>query len=548
MATTPRLSQNDLLTTCPEPQYRASQEIANRALAVEGMSTTTFTNASVTAGLVGCWAVPTDGVCRGAVRQVISVAGTTATVDAAWNATTSVTSVRFWTPADLPIVADSGTTITAVDAAHQSIAAEPDDFWNGHFILWKAGANAGTCSLITDFTSSTGQFQFAAITAVDAGDLGYIRQLVRPEAVPATTLDPTVVERVLVGNADGDAPLIGSNRGTVNLDLPVKGLSASAGNATAAVAPRDASSMLSDHFTQTLDTGSTVSAVAANQITVASGTGYTIGSFVLPGNGQAAQIVNKATNVLTLGTGQCTTTAGIAVGSNLYASAHYKRKAPMGATEYTRTFDFWRGGKLRQVYAGCSPTFQMSITRDAVVRYSLGYTAGEAFQYEVDRPISTTTTAPITLYDTTIPYDAKCSRFLLDEVAVLVRDITIDGKFTPTIRQSLSGLCASDGTFVQAGQMTVAMNILADEDDKAGFKDIVDRIQGNDVISLFYQKGNAAKETFCWAAPACVLSKVTFAYQDNTGEFGCTLNVMCPQAAPDNTFAATLPAFSFGYL
>lgn len=550
MPTTPRLQQEDLITTCPELQYRASQEAAPRSMTVT-MTTTSFTSGSVDATLIGCYAIPEDGSPRGAVRQVKTVAGTTATVDAAWDVTTGVTTIRLWQPADVPIrTTASGGTSYVLASGHAGVAAEPDSFWSsqrpGHFLLFAGGANAGKAAQVTAFTATTGSFSTSVVlTSTTATELAYLRQLVRGEEPPTVSVEDNYIERRLQGSIDGEAPVRINPAGSLSVVMPQKTVLTAAGFSTEAVSPTDVASMLQDVMAETLDTGSTVASVAANSIVATSGDGYSIGGFVLPQNGQAAQIWNIATNTLTLGTGQCTTSSGIAVGSVLYASCWYKRKS----TDYnTRTFDCWRGGLTRQILHGCSPTLTVDVSRDQIVRFSFNYTAGEALEYEVSRPVARSATLPITLVSSRVPYDAKGSRFLVDGVAIFLNNLSVDFGFSPKLRGSLSGLHQNDGTLIEAAPMKITFSALADNDDRASFKDLVDRIKGGDSIAILYQKGTAPSETFCLGAPSCTLVKNTFSYNDTQGEFACTMVVRNPQSVPGNAFAATLPAFTMGWL
>jgi hypothetical protein len=63
--------------------------------------------------------------------------------------------------------ADSGNTITTVDAER----TEADDYWNGCFISYETGTNAGLSRLITDFHNGTNTIDHDAFPAVvDGGD------------------------------------------------------------------------------------------------------------------------------------------------------------------------------------------------------------------------------------------------------------------------------------------------------------------------------------------------------------------------------------------
>jgi len=554
MPNEPRRQVADLWTTCAEPQYRGAQRFSVAFSVIpSAITTTTFTTAVLTQNdWVGCYVVPQDGNARGQLRQIKSVNTSTgvATIDAAWNSITSTTVVQIWVPPDVPIWTSSvgvdpeGTT--AVASAHASITNEPDDYWNdkGYFLLFAGGANAGKAAKVTDFATSTGKFVFTpAVTSTTAGQLAYLRAVVRPEGQVTAKVTPKTLARTLIGHGDPDAPVHITNEGSVAYELPVRTVTA-AGSSTAATGQPDLRDLLTDVFTEDLDTGTTTTSMSGTSLTVGSGSNFSTGGFVLVNNGQAGHIRSISSNVLTIGTSHITASQ-VSGSTTAYASAWYQRKA---SDFRTRTFDGWRGGKFRQLFHGCMPTVKLMIGRDQVVRFGFSYTAGEAYEYNVDRPVAVGAATPITLVDTTVPIDGKAARCLIGGTNVLMGDIEIDCGFSPKPRPALSNLNQIDGHAMDLGPITGTATLLADEDDVSGFKSLVDRLRAGDTIDLFYQKGVTAGQVFCFAMPAMHLTSNEFDYQDAQGVFSFAFTAVKPQAARGNSFDSALPAFSFGQL
>lgn len=548
----PRRQVQDLWLTTPEPQFRAPQEGTVRTVTPSTMTTTTIVSAQLSSAYVGFYVIPEDGNIRGNPRQIKSfvTATSTATVDAAWTSTASVTTLRLWNPPTPPFVADSGSTTSIVDATHQSITNEPDNYWQNDHVLAKTGNNAGGGYKVNAFTSSSGTLDLtgdALGTAAAPGDLFLPGTLLRPEGPVTATVERGTVSRRIVGYKEADQAAVLTSHGTVAFDLPQRPLTASAGNSTAATPPYEMGRLLRDFMTETLDTGSTYSSQGGSvptgvTITVGSGTGFTVGGFALMSTGEASQCTTKSSNVLTLP--QLTAAANLA-SSNVYASAWYQFKT---SDFRTRTFDGYRGLLQRQVFHGCVPTLEMSIARDQVVKFGFKYNAADAIEYAIAAPNSLAGHR-ISLYDTTVPVDGKGARFLIDSVPVFVGDIKINFGIKPMARNSLSGMNQMDGYAFDLEPVKITVSgYLADNDDTASYMDLQDRLALGNVVSLFYQKGSAPKETFCWAAPAAQITKSTPAMNGGALEFAFECEAVVPQAARGNSVSTSLPAFSLGWL
>lgn len=550
MPNEPRIQTRDLLLTAPEPQYRSSQEATLRAITPSSMTTSTIVAAALTSTCVGTYVVPTDGDARGQVRQIKSfvLATTTATVDTPWTSASNVTTLASWLPAEVPVRGTAtGTTTTIVSSPHQSITNEGDSYMTnrGAFLVGKGGTNAGGAYQLASFVSSSGTYTTTPTMAAAGGDgaLYLLRTRVRPETPVNATVNRKTVMRRIVGFKSADAAVPVTAEGSVELTLPVRPVTASAGNATVATAPTEIANYLGDHMTETLDTGSTVSSATSTTVVAASGTGFTIGGFGLLHTGEAFQVLNRVTNTLTVQNG-IHTSGSVVASSVLYASANYVFK---GLDFRTRTFDFYRGNLYRQVFHGCMPTIDINVARDQVITFGLKYMAPEALEYNIANPI-TSTTYPIPMLDTTVPTDGKGARLCLDGVRVVCGDLKMSLGLKPGLRASLSGINQSDGCFMDADPVSCTFTALADNDDIASFRALVDRLNAGDTVNFLYQKGSNPKETFCIGIPALQLTKCVYAYNNGQGEFQCEAQAIHPQAVRGNSFAATLPSFALGWM
>ncbi len=546
MPNEPRIQSRDIPFTCAEPQYRDAQEASPRAVLISTMTTGGFTAALVTTAHTGCYAIPQDGNARGQVRQIKSVTGTVATVDAVWASTASVTTIALWTPPDVPVRCTSaGTTSTAVSTTHASITNEADSYWNskGYFLLGRNSTFAGSIYPETGFTSSTGTFTasggFGATPGV--GALFDLRKLIRSEGpVNATVNQKTLTRREVAFKEAGSAVPI-TAEGTVEFVSAIRPLTATAPQGVAATPPQDLRDYLGDMFTETLDTGSTTNGASSSGFTVAStASTHAVGGFVLFTTGDGCQVLtDNGAGVYTNGTGQIASSSVVTT-SNAYASAWYKPKT----TDFrTRTFDIYKGRLRREVYHGCMPTLEIKITRDQVVTFNWKYTAAVALEYETGNPI-TSTTYPLTLLDTTIPVDGKGARLILDGTQVLVADMTINTGLTPLPRPSITGLNQMDGMAMETVPTTVTFTAYADVNDIASFKALGERMRSRDVINMLYQKGRSAGETFMIGMPSLQLTKSNFTYQNGQGELQCEGVVQIPTLSGLGT---TVPGFAFGF-
>jgi hypothetical protein len=510
------------------------------------MTTTTFTATGVAASAVGLYVVPEDGSARGQVRQVKSFSGTTATVDKAWAAVTANTSIRAFKPADVPVVATgSGSTTTIVASGHASITNEPDDYWNdaGYFLLFVGGQNAGSAVKVTDFTSSTGTFTFTpAVTSTVTGEFALLVKLLRPEAPVEATITPKVISRRIVGFSDADAPVNITSDGTISFTLPQRPIATAGSNAVQPTPPLELGEILRDVFTQTRDTGGTSASMAGTTITSANHT-MTAGGFVMVHTGEAGQILSTNATDIVVGTGHITA-ASVGTG-HAYASAWYKRKE---SDFRTSSHHLWRGRLHRQAYHGCLPTVDMVLERDNMLRFNLAYTAGDCIEYPQVAPVTLSATNPITLIDQTVPVDGKASRLLIDGTNVLCSQLTVNAGFTPQYRNSLQGMNQHDGSWMDVGVVTGTMTLLADNDDISSFRAICDKMRLGAFFHLFLQKGTAPTETFCMGMPAAHLTGGPFSYDAGQGVFSCTFEAVHPAAARGTSYAAALPAWSFGWL
>lgn len=544
----PRRQTEDLILVCEEPQFRASQEATPRAFTPSTMTTTTIVDASITTSHVGCYVVPDNGQAQLQTRQIKSVSGTTATVDTAWNTTASISSIRVWTPADVPVrttTTGSTTTVVSGTGVHASIGNEPNDYWNdkGYHLLGVGGDNAGKAANVTDFATATGTFTVAdTLTSTVAGELFHLRRMILPETY-TITVNRNTLDRPLVGFADPAPNAVLTGVASANFEMAIRPLSASAGDGTQAVRPVELSDMLTSIFTEDRDTGSTVTSAASESLVVGSGSNYSIGGFVRVNTGEAAQIRDISSNTLTLGTNHITH-GNVEASSVAYASAWYKRK---DSDFRTMTVDYYRGGLFRQVMHGCLPSVTLNISRDNIPRLVFDYQAAEVHEYTRTRPVLKGATLPIDFLDSGIPRDAKASRCLLASTNVLMSDLTIDLGFRPVLRPSLTGANQSDGMMMTLAPITGTFRILADEDDRSSFEDIVGLLHRGARVTLHYQNGTAPGEIFVVSMPHIQITSAPQSYQEGQGVYEVAFKAMQPRNS-DSTYVAALPAFSMGFL
>jgi len=548
MPNEPRRQVQDLFLTCAQPQYNSPQELVPRGIPISPpMTTTTFSAATVTSALVGCFAMPADGD-RDYPRMIKSVAGTVATVDKAWNSTVGVSLIRIWLPPDVPARSTAtGSTTALTSSPHASITNEPTGYWNsttkGYFLLGYTGANAGGAYRINTFTSGTGVFDVTGTSFTGApadGDLFLIRKLLRPEAPPEIVVNPKTVTRRVVGFKDADAAVPVTIEASVAFTLPQRPIS-TAGTAPAfPTAPLEIGDLLQDFMTETLSAGMTSSSATGNTVSVSSATAP-IGSFILCHTGEAAQLLSVASTTYTFGTGQITAASLNAISTAMQGSAWYQMKT---SDFRNRLFDCYRGRIHRHHISGCFPSLEIEITRDQVVKFNFKYTGDAAFEYPAADP-NTISTKKIPFVDQTVPFDGKAARFLLNGVRVLCGDMKINLGISPVPRPCLQGVNQMDGMAVQLDPVTFSTTILADQDDVSGFEALTDRLRGGDVIQMLYQKGSAATQTFCIGMPAAQMTKCQFVYNNGQGEY--QIEGVC-QLPAISGLGDTVPAFALGWL
>lgn len=549
-----RLQKSDLFLTTPELRYRSSQEHAPRSFTptVFNAGAGTFDAPGVTAGLIGKLVVFEDGAARGVVRRVKSVSGTVATLDAAVSSFTGTTKVRAWlTPNFPPVASGNGTTTTLVAGNHANLSELVNSYCVnlGYFLLFFGGQNAGKAVKVTGFTQASGTYTFTpAITSTVTDEVAYLAKRLNVLGDVTAEASPGTIARRIVGNQDPDPSVYGTYTGSVQFELELRALTAAAGDATAAVAPVEMGDLLTDVFVEDLDTGGTVASAAGNDITATAGHGarFSVGGFVLLPNGQAGQIVNIATDVLTIGTGQITM-AQLAASNVITASAWYKRR--IDSSHRTRSFAFYRGGLTLQEFNSCGlQSLVTTIARDATVKFAWQYVAGEVSEYKLSRPVAVEAATRITQVDTSVPNDAKGMRFVLNGTAYLLDQLSVNWGFQPVPRPCLSGRNQMDGYAQDPKPVTVSFRIYADEDDTTGNMMVTERLTSRQVISMLAQVGTVGGKTFCVGVPALQLTKVTQVYEGRQSMYACEGIAVVPQNTDGSSAHVDLPPAAMGFL
>jgi len=549
MPTEPRRQSQDLILTVAEPQYRAAQEHAlTRSFRPTAITATTFTDANVDATAVGSYVLPEDGNIRSQPRQVISVAGTVATIDAPWPTPAANTAIRCWDPSDVPVRVTTASSAAVISTTHAAVANEPDNYWapgKGYYALGISGANAGKAFQLLSFTSSTGTFTPTAALPITTavGDLFLIRKVIRPAADITASIKAKSIARKIIGTGSqgGDMPIVLANDGTVSMDVEGRPLTVSAGSGVAATPPIELGDILADHFVQTLNTGGTVSAIDANSITMTAAVPSVNGAILL-NNGKVAPILSATGSNVTKYAPGTAGFASVTTGTVGYASAFYTRKT---LNFFTRTWDIFRGGKVRQLYQGCMPTLTIDVQRLMPVHFKLAYTAGEALQYNVDRPVALGASNPISIPDVGVSTDGKGARMVIDGTFVNVISLSVNAGLKPVPRNSLSGLGQMDGLLQDLSAPTGQMKIYSDNDDLAGFTDLMDRMQNRVPMAVLYQKGTAPKETFWLFMPTLVFTGDEFGYDNGQGVSTIDFTCVSPEAAVDQSNAQLYPTATF---
>lgn len=553
MPNEPRLQSRDLVFSSQETTQRTLQEASPRSITISAMTANTLTSTQLTAAHVGCIVAAEDGAIRGNPARIKSVVSNVATLDRSFHTTLAAGAVfRVWIPPAVPFVADSGSTTSFVDATHATLTNEPDGTFNGDFALMRTGANAGGAFKINAFTTAAGTLDLTGDptpNAVVAGDLCDVVTLARPETSTVTSdVTVNVIARRLQGSGDADQGVPTISAGTISMDFALKPISTAAASTIQAVPPYEMGRYLRDVMTETKDTGSTYTsqggaAPTGIQVTVAAGAGFTVGGFALMSNGEASQIIDKpSANVLALP--QLTAAAQVAT-SNVYASCWYQRKT---SDFRTRTWFQYVGGLDLRMFMGCAPTIELDLARDAVIKFMMKYSATDALEYTTGNPNALAGHKFALSADTNVPVDGKAARIMIDSVPLLIGAVKITFGIKTLLRMSLSGMNQGDGyAFDCEPVMWSVSGYLADNNDIASNQKLTDRLRRGEVLSLFYQKGSNPKETFCAAAPAAQISKVSLKSNGGQYEFDFDATCILPQAARGNTANALLPAFAVGW-
>jgi len=506
--TSPRRAKDDLLLSAPQPGYISSQPHSVRAFVPSAWSATTFTDANVDATAVGKIVVPEDGTIRGHRRMIVSVTGTTATIDKAWpvDPTGSATTLSAFVPAAPYIRATSDGNVGKTTTICTDLST-PDNYADavfitgqGYYLIGVAGTNAGAAVKITSYDHTTQTFTHAAWSASKstAGDLYVVAKLHRPEGDVLTAgVDYVHEPRPLMGSKEPEPGVIHDWKGTpLGFALAVRPLS-TAGSA-GAVAPVEAGDLLSDIMTASIGTGTTCTTNTAGPPLVlhtASGAGFNVSDVVLNSAGEAGLIVAKSTNDLTIAPGHMTA-AKIANTSVLFAGANYTPKI----TDWRpRTFYYFRSGKKIEQYADCLAKLSIAMERAKVTRWKFDYpTPNVEMAHDLARWVAVGASQPLVLPDTTIPTSAMLPRCLIDSQLVRAEAFNVDVGLDPKMRAGEGGPNQSFGSWMDTKEAGGALQIYADNNDISGFTATCDRVASGIPFLWFWQRGSAATRDPHW--------------------------------------------------
>lgn len=550
--TEPRRQSQDLIMTCPEPQERSAPEHTVRAFRPSAVTVNGFTDANLSnTNCPGLIVEPEDGSCRGEKRQIKSVSGTTCVLDAPWSDVSDPpTSIRAYLPADVPwnvTTADGSSTFDVISSRHAGKSEEPDNYWSGkgYQMLKVGGTGAGSARAIGAFTAASGTAADSAAAATSIGDLFLARKIIRPADNINAQVTPNTVSRRSIGSGKSTAapPLVTTISGTVGITMEQRPLASAGGDGVACPQPIEISDLLEDHFTRRSDTGGTVDSADASQV-LTTGAAFSPGGFALLATGEVIQALATSAGDITAYRGKLTH-ANVPAASIAYPFTTYVRKS---SNFLTRMWDLWRASKKRQCFHGCMPTLNLTMDREQTLKFAWEYMPSEAFEYNLDRPVALGAANPIGISDTGVPTDSKGASVQIAGIQLHAITMSVNMGLTPIARPTLGGMNQMDGCMMELGTPTGTMTVYADNDDRANFRDLSDRVRNSQPVHIQFQKGTAPGKTFALGAPAAIITGCVYDYQDQQGVYQVTWEAIDPEEAgfPAATYP-NLPDIAFGW-
>lgn len=547
-----RRQKDDLLFAVCQPAYATAQEHSPRSVRPSAWAASTFTDANVDATFVGKMVTPEDGNCKGMTRQIVSISGTTATVDKAWPATPNFVSARIWVPAALFVRSTgNGSTTQTVSSDFTGIdnyVAATFALGRGYYLIPIAGANAGGAPVrITSFDPSTGTFTHDAMISTTTGDLYAVAKLIRPAGdIVNATVGRDFEKRPLVGFQAPEPGIAHNLHGSIDFELEHRPQT-TAGTAKA-VPPIEMGDLLASVFTEALGTGTTVVSATGTTIPLITGTtsaGFAIGDFALNAAGEAGLVTGNSGAVLTIGSGHMTVSK-ILASSVLLAGANYKLKL----SDWRQfCFYYFRAGKALEQFADAMPKITLAIERGKALRFKFAYAAANVERTGNLDAWITKAQALGMLPDTKIPQSAMGPRFLVDGVAGEMQAFTLDWGFDPKMVPSQSGINESAGMWMDIPETTTGTAIVGmRNDDRSGWINMVDRFASGIPFDMLYQRGAGGGRVFALDIPAAQVIANTLQVNERAGVASFGWQACLPQAVEGNSVSSLLPPAVMAFL
>lgn len=213
---------------------------------------------------------------------------------------------------DCRVVETTGGSATqVVSALRINATQEPNDFWNGYYLVAENVTNTvrGTAIAVTDFIAASGTFLAALSGNSVIGDVWFMRKFPRPASGPLTIeFSQEDLPRSAQRGALGEEQTVpGARSWSTELAMELKGSGTAAGAGTAGVPPPEAEPLLRSIFERRQSTGTAVAAAAGTapalstlvfDIATESMGNFPVGSPVHDAAGRAARVVAVAANGL----------------------------------------------------------------------------------------------------------------------------------------------------------------------------------------------------------------------------------------------------------
>lgn len=345
---------------------------------------------------------------------------------------------ELWLSPEPVIVVDSSSGSTdVVDAVRD----EPDDFWEGYYLVCISGARRGQKAEVTGFTSATGTFVVGTgfSGALTAGDVCLLRRYIDPISIndgTAHAFNPRPMNRLDGSKGDGS---IGTKGGTFGFDVAALGVYRSGSRSERAILGGLLVACGFEEVFSGVDTGDAVSAqnsTTALDIATGGWENYELGCLLSAG-GELAYIT-----ALTDGGGSDDTiTVSPALGSapdtaaQLPRSVNYQRSRRADDGEYGAVTIVKEVDGIRTTMTGCRGNLTISGENELMF----------GFEFQVDHYVREHAPCQVYIgdaYPTYEPIMASERRCYFGSTAVELGaiSVTLNNEVSPKTVQGASGI------------------------------------------------------------------------------------------------------------